>query len=382
MTSSFKEKEVKLKKEKPKTTTNLLTMHSEKIAQFDEDESQLEEYHATLGNLVAQITILETCNNKTLDELKKLVEIKEEYALLKKKVNDITSYNNIMNYYFLTSELIDDYCYLDNEPTKSKFCISNFFKVKTEDDNIKKPTKKELLEKYLDYTGETYKKVHIEKIFNYCKECKKEMIIQKQQGIFICTFCGKTIDIPFDSEVNKSSSISTTENQKYSVYQRKNHFKEWINQLQAKESTEVPDEVFDLIKIELNKLRFYNLAELELDLIRKILKKLNLTKFYENSFHIIFKLNGLQPPTLSRELEDKLLFYFKQIEEPFKLYKKKNRKNILRYSYILYKLCELLELDELLPCFRLLKNRTKLKEQDVIWQSICNHLEWQYIPSI
>ncbi|NBO20352.1 MAG: hypothetical protein EBV03_14250, partial [Proteobacteria bacterium] len=41
-----------------------------------------------------------------------------------------------------------------------------------------------------------------------------------------------------------------------------------------------------------------------------------------------------------------------------------------------------LELDELLPCFRLLKNRTKLKEQDVIWQSICNHLEWQYIPSI
>jgi len=382
MTSSFKEKEVKLKKEKPKTTTNLLTMHSEKIAQFDEDESQLEEYHATLGNLVAQITILETCNNKTLDELKKLVEIKEEYALLKKKVNDITSYNNIMNYYFLTSELIDDYCYLDNEPTKSKFCISNFFKVKTEDDNTKKPTKKELLEKYLDYTGETYKKVHIEKIFNYCKECKKEMIIQKQQGIFICTFCGKTIDIPFDSEVNKSSSISTTENQKYSVYQRKNHFKEWINQLQAKESTEVPDEVFDLIKIELNKLRFYNLAELELDLIRKILKKLNLTKFYENSFHIIFKLNGLQPPTLSRELEDKLLFYFKQIEEPFKLYKKKNRKNILRYSYILYKLCELLELDELLPCFRLLKNRTKLKEQDVIWQSICNHLEWQYIPSI
>jgi hypothetical protein len=96
----------------------------------------------------------------------------------------------------------------------------------------------------------------------------------------------------------------------------------------------------------------------------------------------MYRLNGIQPPTLTREMEDRLLGYFKQIEEPFRMYKKKNRKNLLRYSYVLYKLCELMELDEFLPCFKLLKNRNKLMEQDVIWQSICNHLGWEFYPSL
>ena len=43
-----------------------------------------------------------------------------------------------------------------------------------------------------------------------------------------------------------------------------------------------------------------------------------------------------------------------------------------------------MELDEFLPCFKLLKNRNKLRvaEQDVIWQSICNHLGWEFYPSL
>ena len=40
------------------------------------------------------------------------------------------------------------------------------------------------------------------------------------------------------------------------------------------------------------------------------------------------------------------------------------------------------ELDDYLPCFPLLKSRDKLKEQDRLWEKICNHLQWQFIPSI
>ena len=58
------------------------------------------------------------------------------------------------------------------------------------------------------------------------------------------------------------------------------------------------------------------------------------------------------------------------------------KKEFLSYSYVLHKFCELLELDDLLEFFPLLKSREKLKQQDKIWINICKELQWQYIPSI
>lgn len=380
MSSSFKKKEPKFKKTKPKVGTNLLTMHNDKVSQLSEEQDNLCFLESQQMDIIDQIIKLEMIDCKTVDQLRTLVELKEANAKIYSDMESIRNYTNMMDYYFFTSEILDDYFFLENEPSKAKMSIQDFFKSRAHEP--RKATKKDLLEKYLDFVDDTYMKIQVKKIFNFCEPCDQEMILQKQQGVFICTKCGTTVDLAIDIETTKGNNPTLSDSQKYSVYQRKNHFKEWLNQIQAKESTEVPDEVFDLIKIELNKLRFYNLAELESETIRKILKKLNLTKYYENIFHIIFHLNGIHPPTLSRELEEKLLFYFKQIEEPFKLYKKKNRKNILRYSYILYKLCELLELDDFLSSFRLLKNRNKLKEQDDIWEAICKHLGWQFIPSI
>ena len=45
-----------------------------------------------------------------------------------------------------------------------------------------------------------------------------------------------------------------------------------------------------------------------------------------------------------------------------------NRKNFLSYAYVLHKFCQLLELDDLLPYFPLLKSREKLQQQDQIWE--------------
>ena len=45
----------------------------------------------------------------------------------------------------------------------------------------------------------------------------------------------------------------------YSPYKRINHFREWLNQFQAKESTEIPDEIYSSILIEINKMRITDL---------------------------------------------------------------------------------------------------------------------------
>ena len=73
---------------------------------------------------------------------------------------------------------------------------------------------------------------------------------------------------------------------------------------------------------------------------------------------------------------------FKEIQIPFQNHCPSDRKNFLSYSYILHKFVQLLELDEFIPCFVLLKSREKLHQQDMIWKKICGELKWEFIPSI
>ena len=52
---------------------------------------------------------------------------------------------------------------------------------------------------------------------------------------------------------NDSTHIETV-SQPFS-YQRKNHFREWLNQLQGKEVTVIPDSVINLVLLEIKKER-------------------------------------------------------------------------------------------------------------------------------
>ena len=168
----------------------------------------------------------------------------------------------------------------------------------------------------------------------------------------------------------------------YFAYKRINHFNEWLAQFQAKESTEIPQMVFDKILIEIKKERIENMAILTPGKLRDILKKLKLNKYYEHVPHIINRLNGLPAPVMTRETEEKLRMMFKEIQTPFLKYCPKERKNFLSYSYVLHKFVQLLEMDEFLICFPLLKSREKLHQQDQIWKKICEELHWEFIKSL
>lgn len=161
-----------------------------------------------------------------------------------------------------------------------------------------------------------------------------------------------------------------------------NHFNEWLNQIQGKESTDIPEEIFDSILLEIKKQKISNMALLTHAKLKEILKKLKINKYYEHIPHIINRINGLPMPHLSPDLEEKLRSMFRQIQTPFLKHSPPNRKNFLSYSYVLHKLMLLLEKDEYLVNFPLLKSRDKLQQQDQIWQKICNDLGWQFIKSL
>lgn len=219
-----------------------------------------------------------------------------------------------------------------------------------------------------------------------CEQCNKKSLIDVEQAQFVCQFCGlcKPVIETYGSVKQTPSMSEQNEFTPHYCYKRSNHFSEWLNQLQAKETTHIPDDVYDKIRIELKKERINedNLHEITHKKIRMYLKKHRLNKYYEHIPHIITSLKGESPQVIDPETELLLRHMFEMIQEPFRKHCPKNRKNFLSYSYTLYKMCEILGQDQLLKSFPLLKSREKLATQDVIWKGICKELEWQYIPSI
>jgi hypothetical protein len=216
--------------------------------------------------------------------------------------------------------------------------------------------------------------------YGECAFCGIEMIFSANEALFTCTKCGYQDFVLIDSD--KPSYKDPPREVSYYAYKRINHFNEWIAQFQAKESTEIPNDVYESILNELKKERINDTRMLKASKIREILKKLKFNKYYEHVPHILNRLNGQNAPVMSREVEEKLRYMFKEIQPSFQKHCPEGRSNFLSYSYVLYKFCELLELDEYLPCFPLLKNRDKLYVQDKIWQKICEDLKWEFIRSI
>ena len=215
-----------------------------------------------------------------------------------------------------------------------------------------------------------------------CKNCGKAFtkVLDDQQSDIICTECGHT-EYFLSEELGFKEEQEIEKNVVYS-YKRENHFNEWISQFQAKESTSVPDEVIGQLRTEFRKMKIKNLDEITHEKVRALLKKLDKNKYYEHAPYIATILGGITPPTMDQPLEDKLRLMFHKIQAPFEKHKPPARKNFLSYSYVLYKMCELLGEDMYLPCFPLLKSKEKLYIQDQIWKKICNELEWQFIKTI
>lgn len=221
---------------------------------------------------------------------------------------------------------------------------------------------------------------------DFCPVClqndkvRRELLLQQSDGVLTCSVCGHMEQVVVDSE--KPSYKDPPPEATYFAYKRINHFNEWLNQIQAKESTEIPPEVYQYILEEIKKERITDLATLTNEKVRSILKKLRLNKYYEHIPHIINKLNGLPPPILTREVEEKLRVMFREIQGPFLEVCPKDRKNFFSYPYTLHKCVELLGLNEYKSLFPLLKSREKLHRTDLLWSQICDKLGWTFHKSI
>jgi hypothetical protein len=215
-----------------------------------------------------------------------------------------------------------------------------------------------------------------------CPQCGSmySRVFDESASEEICQECGATEYILGD-EVGFKEEQDLEKHIIYS-YKRENHFNEWISQFQAKESTTVPDDVIAKLRTEFRKQKVKDLSEITHEKVKGLLKKLNYAKYYEHVPYIATIVSGITPPTMPQALEDKLRLMFHTIQAPFEKHKPANRKNFLSYSFVLYKMSELLGEDQYLPCFPLLKSREKLYVQDQIWKKICDELKWEFISTV
>jgi len=376
-TSKYK----KNKQASSKESNTLDNKHRLMVKYFNEKRNISQELLEQIDGIIIEIKAMdERRDSFTVSDIQNRAILLDKKEQLEMDLNTIKYNFDEMDYYDNAGDLISDYYEMrdnkESEPKETKNILEFLCKkdkIQTSQGEIKPSNRANLFEKYC-HRVEGIRVVQDDgsNRIKYCDECKIEKILDMAESAYICPCCGDSEMIILDEDRQIKD---------YSPYRRLNHFREWLNQFQAKQSPDINEQIFiDIVK-ELNKKRITDLSTLNKKKMKTILKKLDYNGYYEHVAYIINKLNNLPPPKITRDTEKLFISMFFKIQEPWEIYKPQNRKNFLSYSYVLHKFCELLELDHLLECFPLHKDPDKIMENDQIWEKICKHLNWEYISS-
>ena len=165
-----------------------------------------------------------------------------------------------------------------------------------------------------------------------------------------------------------------------------NHIIERLNQFQAKQTTVIPQDIYDLINNEIEK-KHLNRDDITPQLIEKILKKYRKSTFYEHRLLIYSHVKKVPPPSLTREQEELVKNFCRKAQESFKKHKPETRSNSLNCDYQLNRIFYIIGKvynDPIMihnSTFCKLLKRNKLREQDKMWRVICKDNSWPFFPS-
>lgn len=392
--SSFKEKKNKTGKTVPIKTT-LSFRHELKLKEIKKTQRDVLKLEKQLESLKKEIKSIEHIKNSELNKVDLEVKLTtmDNIKLITKRITELKSSTDENEYLLDTGHILYDYYQRNNSISNtstysSKKNILNFFKEKTDtidevNTEAAEDSKRDIMDKYLttideDYIPESHKVSN--EYLDICIACNVRRIFEQKRGFYICPQCGCIEKILID---NSTPSYKEPPREiTYFAYKKINHANEFLSQFQAKESTEIDNSVYDSIIKELKKERITNYNNITPNKIREILKKLELTKYYEHGHYITNRLSGKPAPILNTVLEEKLRNMFKQVQGPWIKYCPSERANFFSYPYIFFKFFQLLDEDKYLPYCRLLKSREKLHEHDEVWKLICRDLNWQYIPTV
>lgn len=299
---------------------------------------------------------------------------------IKKKSNKIYQNYKI----FISSNDIygkfDDYIYhIDNFIKDLSNIISDFQLIEI-NSNIKNINK--IINKYY----KTNIQDDIKEIeYDLCN-CGEKMIIQSNTSEFLCTNCGyinNLIGTVFEDNQFYNQEGSRF---KHSSYEPSRHCKFWVDRIQAKENTNIPENLIEKIEDCIKRDKIKIKKNITIEQFRKYLKDTNLSKYNDHLPLIRKIITGITPPQLTHNELQLLYNYFDKAVKTYNNVKNNTKNNNIYYPFLIWKILEIIiikkdRLKNMLCCIHL-QGSTTLIENDRIWKLICEkHDEFNYKPT-
>lgn len=224
-----------------------------------------------------------------------------------------------------------------------------------------------------------------EELYDVCN-CGNRMIVQSATSEMVCVRCGK-ITLLLGSVTEESQLFAQEGNRvAHGSYDPTRHCKFWIERIQAKESTVIPDEYIERIRKSIQRDKHPNPRSLSVQQLRSYLKQNGLSRLNDHIPLIKKIITGYIPPQLTHREQQMLFIYFDKATKTYDIIKPSNKKNSLYYPFLIYKILDMVIADEdkkrgLLSCIHLQSYDT-LIDNDRIWYDICARNEcFDYRPT-
>ncbi len=344
---------------------------------------------STLDNICDNINLKFSTLVNMLNAYK---DISDKSDLIDESIQELNALHN--NYITDTIELLNNY-YTTTDDVELKNIRNQFIKtyhscniVGDMDriyNNCKKMRKKYNPSDKLLQFHKTYESTEIDEDFanigsDYCPTCAIPYYIEEKTAEYVCKNCGKLekmAGVVFEDDQFYYQEGKRTKHGKYDPIK---HAKFWLDRIQARESTNIPDGVINAIKRCIYRDQQWA-DNITCETIRMYLKQLKLTTYNNHTTLILKLITGVEPEQLT-ELEVRLVYmYFGTVIQVFNKIKGADKSNCPYHPFFIYKIIEQIlkspyqriRRDKILKCIHL-QARDTLIDNDIIWFSICDHI--------
>jgi hypothetical protein len=238
------------------------------------------------------------------------------------------------------------------------------------------------------YNNSTVSNTIKETIYEMCP-CEATMDIDPVTSALVCKECGLTKELYGTVFEDEQFYFQEGQRTKHGTYDPSKHCRFWVERIQARETTEIPEKVLISIKKLIIRDKIKNKNNITCAQIRKYLRQTYNTKYNEHIPLIRKLITGIAPSQLTDHEIQLVHIYFDKVIRIFDEIKPPEKTNCPYHPYFIYKIIEQLITNprhnirklKILACIHL-QSRETLIENDRIWKLICGRIdEFGYKPT-
>jgi hypothetical protein len=255
-------------------------------------------------------------------------------------------------------------------------------------ETIDKSTTHEIYNIIKSYNNSTINKSVKEVVYEMCT-CSTKMDIDPSASTLICKNCGLIKELYGTVFEDEQFYYQEGQRTKHGTYDPSKHCRFWVERIQARETTEIPESIIQSVLKCIIRDKIKNKHRINCTQIRKFLRQTNNSKYNEHVPLIRKLITGIIPPQLTDYEMQLIHIYFDKVIHIFDEIKPPKKTNCPYHPYFIYKIIEQILIGDndktrklkILACIHL-QSRETLICNDIIWGPICERIpEFTYKPT-